>query len=138
MKMKRQTKNILECTRNKPKANLRGSLLIATMAGVALVAVGCSTERQPRGEYSSATTYSTPAPQPAAGASQSPGGWSSGYSTSSTVTTTAGQRTDVITDPGTLPRYNITAEFVGRPVNFTHMRVQSVDSDGSIEVTSDD
>jgi hypothetical protein len=104
------------------------------VAGVALFAVGCSTSYHRQGEYSSTTTYSTPA----AGAAQSSSGQSSGYVTSSTTTTTADQRTDVITDPGTLPRYNISPDFVGRPVNFGHMRVERVDSDGFIEVTSDD
>lgn len=137
MKKKRQT-NIMESNGSKPRTNLRRSLVLATLAGVALVAVGCSTDRHAPAEYSSTTTYSTPAPPPAAGAAASPGAQSSGYVTGGTITTTYDQRTDVITDPRELPRDNINAEFVGRPINFTHMRVQRVDSDGFFEVTSDD
>ena len=137
MKMKKQT-NTMECTRSKPRTNLRGSLVLATVAGLTIVAVGCSTDQHARAEYSSTTTYSTPAPPPAAGAAQSPGGQYTGSATSTTMIASTDQRTDVITDPGTLPRDNINAEFVGRPVNFTHMRVQHVASDGLIEVTSDD
>jgi len=136
MTKKRRTNIIQSDDSITPRTIRRASLAFAALAGVDLVAVGCSTDRHPKAEYSSTTTYSTPAP--AAGAAQSPGTQSSGYARSTTYTTTYDQRNDVISDPRTLPPDNISAEFVGRPVNFAHMRVVRVDSDGYIEVSSDD
>jgi len=134
MIMKKRTNIIQSDDSIPPRTIRRASLALGALAGVALVAAGCSTDRH--ANYSSTTTYSAPAP--AAGAAQSPGAQSTGYAQSTTYTATYDQRNDVISDPRTLPPDNISAEFVGRPVNFTRMRVVRVDSDGYIEVTSDD
>src|SRR5689334_12348451 len=90
MKMNRQTNNI-ECTRSTPRANQKWRLPLAALAGVALVAVGCSTDRHAKAEYSSSrTTYTasteptpppTATPAPAVGAAETPSGQSSGYAT---------------------------------------------------------
>src|SRR5437016_651455 len=149
MKMKRQTNNN-ECTSSRSRSNPKWSLVLATIAGVAL-ALGCSSDRHARADYSSHTTYTTsteptpppvpppvPAPPPAAGAAETPSGQSSGYATTTTTTTTTSERTDVITDPAMLPSDNIGVAYAGRSVNFTHMRGYRVFNDRFLEVTSDD
>ena len=148
--MKRQTNN-MKCTNSNSRADQKWSLVLAALAGVALAA-GCSSDK-PQGDYSAhTTTYTTStdtAPPPAVGAAETPSGRSSGYSSSSTTssgygtttrttTVTTSERTDVITDPATLPPNNLNAVYVDRCVNFSHMKVERVVNDRFIEVSSDD
>src|SRR6266516_941819 len=58
MKIERQTNKITECTNPGSRANPKWSLVLATLAGVALAA-GCSSDRHARADYSSHTTYTT-------------------------------------------------------------------------------
>jgi hypothetical protein len=147
MKMQRQT-NIMKCTDSEPRPIRRWNLLLAAAAGVALAAVGCSSDSHKQAEYSTTKTTYTTSTQPATqtvtttsvGAAETPGGQSSGYSTTTTATTTTTTTVppDAITDPAMLPPNNLGPMYADRPVYFTHMRVERVISDRAIEVSSDD
>lgn len=133
--MKRQ-RDIIKRTCSETGTSRQWNLVLAAVAGVALSAVGCSTNHHARADYSySKSTYTAstePArrptqPPPAAGAAETPGGRSSGYSPTPTMT----HRT-----PGRLPPTSVM--FVDRPVNFDHLRVERVVNDREVEVSSED